>query len=216
MIIVIALLVASLLAPAAGADVGFESASRSSAGPGEHVKVTVGCGFCFPPCVGRPGHRHPPGTTKGICMLDSRSRPPTGFGIWLTPAAHTLARNRIRSSRPPHLPSFTYLGRARRATRRSPGQHEIPRYVLRFRVPALPPGAYRYVLYCAACVEGPRGTLIESGPAPPIHLRIGPPPSASALKSQQPWIFGGIAAAVALFAAGALLLRSRVIAISPP
>jgi hypothetical protein len=214
MAMVIALLVALLLAPAAAADVGFESASRSSAAPGEQVKVTVGCGFCFPPCVGRPGHRHPPGTMKGICMLDGRSRPPTGFGIWLTRSTHPLHRR--GPSRPPRLPSFTYLGRAERASpRNGPGQHEIPRYVLRFRVPALPPAPYEYVLYCASCVAGPRGTVIESGPAPSIRLRIGPPSSSSSFPPQ-PSVFGGVAAAVALFAAGALLLRSRAIAISSP
>lgn len=187
MVIVIALVVALLLAPTAGADVGFESASRSSAAPGEQVKLAIGCGFCFPPCVGRPGHRHPPGTTRGICMLDSRSRPPTGFGIWLTPATHPLDRQ--GPTRPPRLPSFTYLGRAERASpRNGPGQHRIPRYVLGFHVPALPPGPYEYVLYCAACIDGPRGTLVESVPGPVGQLQVRA--SAAAGGDAHAWLAG--------------------------
>jgi len=205
-----------LLQGTARGDIGFESASRSSAAPGEQVRVTIGCGFCFPPCVGRPGHRHPPASLDGVCMLGGRPGPPRWFGIWLTPSAHPLARNPLGSSRPPHLPSFTYLGRAERAPDpNGPGSHEIPRYVLRFRVPALAPGSYKYVLYCGGCVDGPRGTLIESGPAPPVRLRVVPPGSVSSFRAL-PWVLAGVAVAIALSTAVLLLRRHRVIAISHP
>ncbi len=148
-------------------------------------------------------------------MLGGRPGPPRWFGIWLTPSAHPLDRNRLGPSRPPHLPSFTYLGRAERAPDpNAPDSHGVPRYVLRFRVPALAPGSYKYVLYCAGCLDGPQGTLIESGPAPPIRLRVAPPASASSFGAL-PWIFGGVAAATALATAVLLLRRRRVIAISP-
>ena len=200
----------------ARADIGFESASRSSAAPGERVKVTVGCGFCFPNCPGRPGHRHPPGSPHGVCMLGGRPGPPTGFGIWLTPVAHSLDRNRCEgsracppgSSRPPHLPSFTYLGRAERASVPSRlGPLEIPRYVLRFRVPAIPPGPHKYVLYCATCVDGPRGSLVESVPGPAGRLQVGGSRSSSGGGSHA-WI-AGVAAAIAVPALGLLVRRRR-------
>jgi hypothetical protein len=149
-------------------------------------------------------------------MPGGRPGPPKRFGIWLTPAAHRIDRVHSGSSRPPHLPSFTYLGRAAPAPDPNGAQlNEVPRYVLRFRVPALAPGSYRYVLYCAGCVEGPRGTLVESGPAPPIRLRVAPPGSGSSFPAL-PWALGGIAAAIVLSGAVLLLRRRRVIAISHP
>lgn len=205
-----------LLQGTARADLGFESADPSSAAPGEQVRVTVGCGFCFPPCVGRPGHRHPPGVLNGGCMPGGHPGPPKGFGIWLTPSAHRIDRGDSGASRPPHLPSFTYLGRAAPAPGpNGPESLEVPRYVLRFRVPAIAPGSYRYVLYCAGCVAGPLGTLVESVPTPPIRLRVTPPSAGSSFPAL-PWGLGGIAAAVALSAAVLLLRRRRVIAISHP
>jgi hypothetical protein len=202
-----------LLQGTARADLGFEGANRPSAAPGELVQVTVGCGFCFPQCVGRPGHRHPPGDLDGGCMPGGHGDPPSAFPIWLTPASHRLDRG-SRPSRPPHLASFTYLGRAAPAPNRL-DPLEVPRYVLSFRVPALAPGPYRYVLYCPGCAEGPLGTLIESGPAPPVRLRIGASSSASSTPAW-PWILGGIGAAIALSAAIVLVRRHRVIAISHP
>lgn len=196
-----------LTASAARADVGVESASDSSAAPGKQIRVTIGCGFCYPSCVGRPGHRHPPGRARGVCMLGGRSGPPTGFGIWLMPLTHSLAPYRCAasrpcppgSSRPPHLPSFTYLGRAGPAS--GPGRlgpREIPRYVLRFRVPELMPGRYKYVIYCGTCVDGPRGSLVATGSTPAGRLEVTPPASSGGGGSHV-WIAGGIVAAIALW-----------------
>jgi hypothetical protein len=207
--IALALTLSVPLASSASADIGFESASHSSAAPGERMRLTVGCGFCFPPCVGRPGHRHPAGSQDGVCMLDGGRRPPTGFGIWLTPATHRLARALPGSSRPPRLPSFAYLGRAERALHPSRGgPHGVPSYVLRFRVPALAPGPYEYVLFCAACVAGPRGTLLASVPGPVGRLQIDAAGSPSGGGSRA-WIVGATAAVIAMPAL-ALLLRRRL------
>jgi hypothetical protein len=213
-----ALLVSLPLAsiPAARGDIGFESASRSKAAPGEGVRVTVACGFCFPRCVGRPGHRYPPGDRHGVCMLGSRSGPPARFPIWLTPRGHSLEPYRCGgedqcapgSSRPPHLPSFTYLGRAERAFRPGGlGRGEFPRYVLGFQVPSLPSGAYQYVLYCASCVAGPRGSLIDAGAAAAGQLWI--LPAEQSAGGGRAWIAGGIAAAILLPGLGLLLHRRR-------
>ena len=69
----------------ARADVGFERVSRHTGSPGDRIDLTIGCGFCFPPCVGKPGRRHPPGERNGTCMLGSRRGPPASFPVWLTP-----------------------------------------------------------------------------------------------------------------------------------
>jgi hypothetical protein len=107
----------------ARADVGFESSSRKAGAPGERVELTVGCGFCFPPCVGAVGHRHPPGDPNGTCMLGDRGGPPASFPVWLTPRRHSLDRylcdpgeyaDRGRGRRT-FRPSSTWAGRRRRA-----------------------------------------------------------------------------------------------------
>ncbi len=64
--------VAALLAFAATparADVGVERVSTHHAAPGATIDLTLGCGFCFPPCVGPKGERHPKGFDRGPCML---------------------------------------------------------------------------------------------------------------------------------------------------
>src|SRR5262249_21764082 len=105
--------------------------------------------------------------------------PPPGFPSWRRPPAHDPGppprecpprQTPPPGSRPPHLPSFTYLGRAERAP--SVGGIAVPRYVLHFRVPEVESGAYKYVLFCGSCYSGPGGVIIES--AVISHGRLGP------------------------------------------
>lgn len=204
----------------AGADIGFTGASRTVASPGDSASVSIGCGFCLPRCVGRPGHRHPPGPLDGACMLSGRARPPSGFPVWLTALGRSLGPYPPASckpgelcppaQRPPHLPSFTYLGRAERVGRDS--RIEVPLYVLRFAVPEVDPGRYQYVLYCDSCVDGPLGVRIES--AVFSHGGLG----AGELKVRAKdgsgrgagaWIPAGIAAAIVVPGLGIWMRRRR-------
>jgi len=216
-IVLLAALPALPASPARG-DVGVESASHTSGAPGDVVTLTLGCGFCFPPCVGEPGHRHPPGVLHGTCMLGTQARPPPGFQIWLTPLRRSLAPYRCGpgdscapgSSRPPHLPSFIYLGRAKRDPGTEPG--DIPRYRLRFQVPPARAGRYEYVIYCDACVAGPRGSLIDDRTTSAGRLQVLPPDSSGATASGAgagPWIVGGAAVAIMALALRLLLRRNR-------
>jgi hypothetical protein len=202
---------AILLFAAAGAraDIGFESASRAAAAPGDPVRVTVGCGFCLPHCVGEPGERHPPGRGDGACMLGHRSGPPASFPVWLTASDTPLEPHRCgprmlcppESARPPRLPSFVHLGRAAH-------RGESPHYDLRFRVPDVPAGAYKYVLYCDTCVDGPRGNLLESSHLAAGRLRV-LTESDPDRPGPRPWIVGGLLAAIAVPGAGLLARRRR-------
>jgi hypothetical protein len=205
------------VASSAQADVGFESASRRAGSPGDRVELTIGCGFCFPPCVGEPGRRHAPGDSNGYCMLGNRGGPPASFPVWLTPLRHSLApyvcdagANRCEpgSSRPPHLPSLIYIGRAVPAAPGGDEAHEIPRYRLTFGVPEVRPGRYKYVLFCETCVDGPRGSLIDSATTAAGRLRVLTPiatASAGGDGGTLPWIAAG--ACAALLALGAAVLR---------
>jgi hypothetical protein len=195
--------------PARG-DVGVESSSRSTASAGDRIELTIGCGFCFPPCVGEPGHRHPPGDRHGFCMLGGRAGPPKAFPIWLTPLKHSLAPYicdpgaacEPGSSRPPHLPSFIYLGHAV-PWKGSESAKEVPRYRLAFDVPEARPGRYKYVIFCDACFDGPRGSLTDSRTLAAGRLRVlaSDSPIATASRSGEagPWIAAGcIAVGLAL------------------
>jgi hypothetical protein len=204
----------------AGADIGFTGASRTAASPGDTVRVTIGCGFCLPRCVGRPGHRHPPGRVDGTCILGGpRARPPAGFPVWLTPLGRSLGPYPPASckpgqrcppaQRPPRLPSFTYLGRAERTL--GDDRVDEPLYVLRFQVPEVAPGRYKYVLYCDSCVGGPLGVRIESAVFAAGSLGSG----VLTVRAEERaggeagrWIAAGIAAAVVLPGLG-LWLRRR-------
>lgn len=202
----------------APADVGVVSAKPATGASGDRVELTLGCGFCFPPCVGEPGDRHPPGEQHGVCMPGDHGAPPASFKIWLTPLGHSLRPYRCRSghsceagsSRPPHLPSFVYLGRALPVPAGGAQARAVPRYRLGFGVPEAKPGRYKYVVFCDACVDGPRGSLIEDRTAAG-RLRVLPAqaPTAAAAGSAGagPWVAGGIAAAVLALGAGFFLLR---------
>jgi len=182
------------IAAPAQADVGFVSSSRKAAAPGDRVDLTIGCGFCFPPCVGALGHRHPPGDSNGGCM-PRKGRPPASFSVWLTPQKHSLDRYTCDSgeyrgpcqsgSRPPRLPSFIFLGRA------TPDgvvekPHDFPSYRLAVDVPDVPPGLYKYVAFCDACYDGPQGSLIDDRTNAAGPLRVLPPIAAASFLSQWP------------------------------
>jgi hypothetical protein len=159
-----------IVAPAQG-DVGIEKVSRHGAEPGATVSVTVGCGFCFPPCKGEPGHRNAP------CMLDTDAEPPRAFPISLVPIGRAPEPHRCgpralcspEAKAPPSHGPYRYLGRAVAA---KGGASDIPRYVLDFEVPDLRPGLYAYVLYCGACTRGSGGSLIALPYSRPWQLRV--------------------------------------------
>ena len=206
------------VASSAQADVGVVSASRAAGDPGTPVELTLGCGFCFPPCVGGSGHRHAPGDPHGACMLDSHREPPPSFPIWLTPLKHSLKPYVCGrgedcvpgSSRPPHLPSFIYLGRALPI---APGDgHEIPRYRLAFGVPEVRPGRYKYAIFCDACIDGPRGSLTDSHTIAAGRLRVLAPVAtadAGGGRGPLPWIGAGAIVAILALGVGLFLRRSR-------
>jgi hypothetical protein len=212
------------VASPACADVGFESSSRKAGAPGDRVQVTIACGFCFPPCVGEVGDKHPPGDRNGTCMLGSEKAPPASFQVWITPVSHSLdpyvcgpgewapgesPTGPCRAgSRPPHLPSFIYLGRAV-PPRQAQDSGELPRYRLTFGVPQTRPGLYKYVLFCDSCVGGPRGSLVDDRGRAAGPLRVLPPVATASGGGggALPWVAAGLAGALAL--AAGLLRRGR-------
>jgi len=215
-----------LAAAPAPADVGFAGSTARDGEPGDRVAVTVGCGFCFPPCVGEPGDMHPPGSRRGACM-PGKEGPPASFEVWITPVDHSLdpyvcgpgewppgepPRGPCRGSRPPHLPSFIFLGRAMPQPRQ-PDSREIPRYRLDFGVPEARPGLYKYVLFCDACIDGPRGSLVDDRGRAAGPLRILPAAAQASgggdLGEARPWIGAGMIAAGLALAATLLLRRGR-------
>lgn len=204
----------------AQADVGVVSSSRAAGTPGDPVELTLGCGFCFPPCVGEPGHRHAPGDRHGPCILDSHREPPASFLIWLTPLRHSLKPYvcgrgegcEPGSSRPPHLPSFIYLGRAVPIKNGGDEGHGIPRYRLAFGVPEARLGRYKYVIFCDACIDGPRGSLTDSHTIAAGRLRVLTPIATAGAEGGGVglrWIGAGALAAILALGTGFLLRRGR-------
>jgi hypothetical protein len=128
-----------LIVPAARADIGLVSISRTSGHPGDRVVARFG-GYDQPwphmPLYLVPAPRAP------------RVRPCLVHGV----PTGCLARVR----RAPRGSPFTPLGRIRYAPPRS------GRFA--FRVPRLAPGYYSLVIYCAPCYKGPGGSLIDTGP----------------------------------------------------
>lgn len=74
--LVAAAILSLALAASAGGAVGVEKISHRGGPPGRSVTLTIGCGFCFPPCVGPKGERHPKGFDHGPCMLGTKKDPP--------------------------------------------------------------------------------------------------------------------------------------------
>jgi hypothetical protein len=159
----------------AQADVGVERVSRSAGQVGDVVDLTIGCGFCFPPCHGAPGERNVP------CMLDTKAEPPEAFPVSLVPIEKAPAPRRCgpralcspQVPAPPARPPFAFLGEATPPAddEDRPGRH-VPRYLLRFEIPKLRPGLYTFVIFCDTCAPGTRGSLIASPGASGWQLRV--------------------------------------------
>jgi hypothetical protein len=158
----------ALAAPTRAA-VGIERASTHHGPPGATIDLTIGCGFCFPPCVGPKGERHPKGFDHGPCMLGIKDDPPTSFGISLVRAKEAPQRRTcgggplctLTPLGPPHKPPFTFLGRAVPPPGgNNPEGGDPPRYLLSFTVPDLTPGTYTYEVWCGECADGRRGALV--------------------------------------------------------
>jgi hypothetical protein len=175
-----AILLALIAAAPASGDVGIERTSSRAGAPGDTVTVTLGCGFCYPPCKGAPGHREP-----SPCMLGTKAQPPVSFPISLVPIGKapqpfSCAPNALCSpetAAPPHRAPFRYLGEALPPSAEQPqtGHVPPPRYRLDFTVPELAPGTYTYVIYCDVCQSGSGGILIADPRARPWRLELRAP-----------------------------------------
>jgi hypothetical protein len=183
--IVLAALITALLllaASAADANVGIQKTSRHAGTPGSRVTLTLACGFCFPPCVGPKGERHPKGAEHGPCMLGTKEDPPGWFGVSLVPISRAPQRHSCGTGvcvpellGPPHRAPYTYLGRAvPPAGGNDPEGGGPPRYLLHFRIPHLRAGTYTYEIWCDACVAGRRGALIGAPRSRPWRLTVRP------------------------------------------
>ena len=133
-------LVGAAAVPAAHADVGFLRVSPTSARPGDVARVWAAPGM---PIYLVPRAAAPRPFPCNVVEGEVVAVPPG------TPGAGIC---RQYAARPPNRPPYVLLGRARGA--RSPN--------LRFRVPDVRAGSYRFVMYCAACYDGPGGSLIPS------------------------------------------------------
>ena len=205
--VVVALLAAALsvLAQQARADVGIVKVTPSAGVAGDTVEVTVGCGFCFPPCSESPR------AANVTCMPARWARPPGkySFPILLVPIKHRLAPHRCgpnalcapTSAGVPRGRPFIRLGRAlpEFGSANIDRTGAMPRYRLTFRIPAVKPGLYHLVIY-----SGPRnrqGTLIADAPRWRLQVRQPDPvtPARDDAASATAWVGGG-AAALALVA----------------
>ncbi len=174
----------ALTAASAHAAVGVEKVSRRGGEPGKPVTLTLGCGFCFPPCVGPRGERRPKGFEHGPCMLGTKQDPPASFGISIVPRSrapqlYQCGANALCSPStvaPPRRAPFTFLGHAvPPAAGNNPESGDPPRYLLDFAIPDLRPGAYAYEIWCDVCAEGKRGALISAPESRLWRLTVRPP-----------------------------------------
>lgn len=173
---------AALLAAAASASVGVVSVSRGGGAPGDEIAIRLDCGFCYPPCEGPKGERHPAGFEHGPCMLGTDgAAPPRSFGISLVPLdqvprPHRCGANALctpQASAPPRRAPFRYLGLAVPPPQgNSPESGLPPRYLLEFEIPDVAPGLYTYVIYSDAARKGAGGSLIANPGAQLWRLRV--------------------------------------------
>jgi hypothetical protein len=120
----------------AAADIGVFGVKPAIAAPSASVDLTLYCGGCPAgmelPVALVPAARAPMHRRCGDAICS-----PTALGI-------------------PRSSPFVYLGQpAVQPSRRWPAKAP-----LRFSVPRLRRGVYVFVVYCAGCVRGPRGSLI--------------------------------------------------------
>ena len=178
---VAAVAVFALAVGSASAAVGVEKVDRRGGEPGDEVTLTLGCGFCFPPCEGPKGERHPKGFDHGPCMLDTKKDPPPSFGISVVPLSsapepHKCGPRALCSpvtAAPPRRAPYTFLGLAVPPPGGNNPEHgDPPRYVLHFTIPRLAVGRYAYVIWCDACAGGGRGSLIASPGTPLWRLAV--------------------------------------------
>ncbi len=163
-------------APAEAA-VGVERVSRHAGMPGEEVKLTLGCGFCFPPCKGEPGQRN------GPCMPGYEPAPES-FAISLVPIEKAPAPHRCgpralcspHTLGPPGRAPYSFLGEATppAAGTEQPGARHVPRYTLDFEIPERRAGVYTFVIFCDVCMDGKAGSLIASPGSRNWRLRVRP------------------------------------------
>jgi hypothetical protein len=147
---VVALAAVLAAAKPAAADVGVDSVSPHAAGPGDTVTLRIYCGGCTP------------GMSFPISLVPAAERPrpePCGSHALCTPA----------SSGAPTDPPFISLGRSDPASRHA--SRGCCLSGLRFEVPEVEPGRYAFVIYCAACHAGPKGSMIGSD-RPSDALRV--------------------------------------------
>ena len=179
---VVAVAVCVLAVGSASAAVGVEKVDRRGGAPGDEVTLTLGCGFCFPPCEGPKGERHPRGFDHGPCMLDTKKDPPRLVRHLGRSALERAGASQMRAARrsarrltaaPPRRAPYTFLGLAVPPPGGNNPEHgDPPRYLLHFTIPRLPAGAYAYVIWCDACAGGGRGSLIASPGTPLWRLAV--------------------------------------------
>jgi hypothetical protein len=134
-VLVLSLALAAAGAPEAGSDIGLITLSRANGRPGIEIVVTAG-GY------GNPWPRMP-------IYLVPAGRAPQPY-----PCANGLCDPRALT--PPAGKPYIPLGRLH--------YHADFRATLRFRVPQVPAGGYRFVIFCEPCYRGPWGSLITTGP----------------------------------------------------
>ena len=84
-----------------------------------------------------------------------------GVPVAAEPGAAGAGLCRRSVIRPPTWRPYVFLGRL--------GEERRGSAALRFRVPRVCPGRYRFVIYCARCYPGRGGSLVTSGPV--FHVR---------------------------------------------
>lgn len=189
------LVVVSLTGAVATADVGVSSQNPSEARPGQTVKITVACGSCnagtrFPVSM-VPVTEYP---EPNPCRNDSLCGP--------------MARN------PPAENPYVLLGETNDAVRVGPGAGFVgTESSFQFKVPAVDPGRYLLVVFCAECVKGPKGSLVANRNTAQGNLRVlpdlnavGPAAQSSGNDPKALWLLAGLALIVATL----FLIRSRL------
>ena len=192
-----------LTASQADADIGVIGVKPNVGAPGQLINLAVGCGEAE---RRRPGHSSSRGGLRwpGMSAAVAGLAAPVGRC-----ATHTRSGLR-RETRPVQIANSAKnsAGDARTcssagprggARRRRTGQ----RYVLRFRVPRVKPGAYEFVVFCDACSPGPSGSLIATFTGPnsrrSLQVRSEQRSASNDGGADRAWLIAGAAALLASF-----------------